>query len=658
MWSTAARCRAGRSSAATGRCARSGARSTTPRRGAPQLALIAGEPGVGKTRLVGELEARGREPASSSCTASASSSAARSSPTRRSSRRCADLPLDDGLRASSTDARGARAALLPRRRLADASRALGPRRPGPAVRAAARPARPGGGAPAAAARARGPPLGRPLDAATARVPRPQPARRARSCVVAHLPHRRARARAPDCAGSSASWRGGRSSLRLELEPLGRDDVARQLEAIAGAPGAGRARRRAARPRRRQPVLRRGAVRRPRDARHVPATVADAVALRVERSPSGARAARGASPPPAGSAVHALLERCAPAGPGRAARGARRRAARARPRRDGVAFRHGLIGEVVYDAPAAGRARRAAPRDRRRAARRTRPPRSSPHQCQRAGAARRGARRLARGRARRPRASYAYAEASVHFERALELWDARPRAATASTCSRAPPRRPATAATRAARARARAGEALALDHAADPARRAALRAPRRVPLWDDAAALECYDAARSRCSATPTAIRARLLAAEGHALMGLRRWAESRARCEAALASPPRRRRRAGGAARTTLGDRARASSATPEAGEAHLREALASRREGEDDRARLRAPRRAAAPARRPRGRAGGDGRRASARRRGSGMRGSFGPSCTSTRSTTCCGSAAGTRPRRGCTRPSGWTSA
>ena len=29
--------------------------------GAPQLALIAGEPGVGKTRLVGALEARGRE---------------------------------------------------------------------------------------------------------------------------------------------------------------------------------------------------------------------------------------------------------------------------------------------------------------------------------------------------------------------------------------------------------------------------------------------------------------------------------------------------------------------------------------------------------------------------------------------------------------------
>ena len=60
-------------------------------------------------------------------------------------------------------------------------------------------------------------------------------------------------------------RGGGRSLRIELEPLGRDDVARQLEAIAGRAGPGRARGRAARARGRQPVLRRGAVRGPRRA---------------------------------------------------------------------------------------------------------------------------------------------------------------------------------------------------------------------------------------------------------------------------------------------------------------------------------------------------------------------------------------------------------
>src|SRR5436853_10142 len=58
---------------------------------------------------------------------------------------------------------------------------------------------------------------------------------------------------------------------------------------------------------------------------------------------------------------------------------------------------------------------------------------------------------------------------------------------------------------------------------------------------------------------------RLRAGEGHALMGLRRWAEARERCEAALA--------AGAGAHITLG-LVLAFLGEPEAGEAHLQRAL------------------------------------------------------------------------------------
>jgi DNA-binding CsgD family transcriptional regulator len=77
------------------------------------------------------------------------------------------------------------------------------------------------------------------------------------------------------------------------------------------------------------------------------------------------------------------------------------------------------------------------------------------------------------------------------------------------------------------------------------------------------------------------VRARLLAAEGHALMGLRRWAESRERCEEALAAAAAAGDDAqAAAARITLGI-ALAFLGEPAAGERHLREALASAR-GED----------------------------------------------------------------------------
>ena len=49
----------------------------------PAFAFIAGESGVGKTRLLQELETRAREAGARSCAASASSWAARRSPSRR-----------------------------------------------------------------------------------------------------------------------------------------------------------------------------------------------------------------------------------------------------------------------------------------------------------------------------------------------------------------------------------------------------------------------------------------------------------------------------------------------------------------------------------------------------------------------------------------------
>ena len=75
-------------------------------------------------------------------------------------------------------------------------------------------------------------------------------------------------------------------------------------------------------------------------------------------------------------------------------------------------------------------------------------------------------------------------------------------------------------------------------------------------WDDEIALECYEQALTLTPGAP-----RLLAAKGHALMGLRRWSESRACCEAGLA--------AGAAPRITLGV-VLAFLGEPEAGEAWL----------------------------------------------------------------------------------------
>jgi ATP/maltotriose-dependent transcriptional regulator MalT len=87
-------------------------------------------------------------------------------------------------------------------------------------------------------------------------------------------------------------------------------------------------------------------------------------------------------------------------------------------------------------------------------------------------------------------------------------------------------------------------------------------------WDDHRALECYEQALLLLPADAREDRARLLAAQGHALMGLRRWSESRERCEAALAIADEP------AAGVTLG-LVLAYLGHVEAGDARLRDALA-----------------------------------------------------------------------------------
>ena len=77
----------------------------------------------------------------------------------------------------------------------------------------------------------------------------------------------------------------------------------------------------------------------------------------------------------------------------------------------------------------------------------------------------------------------------------------------------------------------------LDHEADPVR-AALLYERLgdYHFWDDDAALEYYRKALLLLPSHASAARARLLGAEGDALLGLRRWREAVGRCESALAA--------------------------------------------------------------------------------------------------------------------------
>ena len=546
-----------------------------------------------------------------------------------------ELPLERRARELDEDARGALAALLPRLRLEDGGRRVSGRfGQGRLYELAARAARPGGGDAAAADRAGGRALGRPLDARLRGVPRPQPAHRA-DRARAHVPHRRAAARASDAAargraGTPAARRRGSTSSRSTATTSPASSrrspaapvpaaLADELHARAGG----------------NPFFVEELFAARRDGGATcPATVADAVELRVAAL-SGPRAQLLAVVAAAGGqAAHAVLERCAPGRPRpAAARGARRRAARPRPRRRGrrAAARADRRGDLRRADP--GGADRAAPRrSRRRCRRRARRRRSSPTSGTARAPCRRARRVAGGGRAGRATRTRSPRRARTSSGRST-LWDA------VAPGGRRPRRRCSSRAAQAARYSGDQPRALALgraalaahDHAADPERAARLyERLGEYHSWDDEAALECYGSALALLGDEPTPVRARLLAAEGHALMGLRRWAESRERCEQALAVA------------AAAGDGAQAAAARITLGitlgflgerrpvSAHLREALAA------------AERRGRRCARyvhlgellRLRGDHAGRSRRwrrASARRRGSACAARSAASCTST---------------------------
>ena len=265
-------------------------------RGRPSVAFVAGESGVGKTRLVTELADR-----------------AHSSGARVLIGECVELgegelpyaPLVAALRSLARDGdpvlgeldattRAGLAAVAPRRRQP------GRQRPGPVARLrgaadAARGARPR--RPAAADR-RGPPLGRRLDARVHDVRRPLAALRA-GARRRHLPLRRA---APPPPAAPAAGRARARRPRPAHRP--RPPVARRARRAAGRhPRRGarrRPRRPPARPQRGQPAVHRGAAgrgaRRPRRAAPDAARRAHGPRRGAERRRAGAAArARGRRP---------------------------------------------------------------------------------------------------------------------------------------------------------------------------------------------------------------------------------------------------------------------------------------------------------------------------------------------------------------------------
>ncbi|HET8951968.1 MAG TPA: AAA family ATPase, partial [Solirubrobacteraceae bacterium] len=544
--------------------------------GAPQLALIAGEPGVGKTRLVGALETRGRDLGFLVLHGESLEFGGEEFPYAPVVAALRALPLDRDLDELDDDARGALAVLLPRLegggprfsdrfgqgRLYELMLAL-------VGRAAAR---------------------RPVLIVLEDVHWADPSTRD---FVSFL----ARNLRDERIALALTYRTGELALehptrrlmaelarrplvtRLDLGPLDREDVARQLEEIAGeaVPAALAAELHARAGGNPFFVEELFAARRD----EVPATVADALGLRLATVSGTARELLAVLAAAGGQVPHAVLERCAPAS-GAPLREVLDAGLLVRGRADdGVALRHGLLGEVIYAelVPAERTALHAAiaaalQEEGAPAARLA-------DQWQRAGAHADALAASLEAGAQAMR-DYAFAEASAHYARALALWDVvAPEHGDRVELL--------AGAAQAARYSGDQARALALgraaieahDHAADP-ERAALLYERlgEYHSWDDAAALECYERALGLLGDEPTPVRARLLAAQGHALMGLRRWAESRDHCERALAIAAGDDAPAA-AARTTLGITL-GFLGDAEAGERELRQALATAR-GEDE---------------------------------------------------------------------------
>ena len=324
-------------------------------------------------------------------------------------------------------------------------------------------------------------------------------------------------------------------VRVDLDVLDRDGVARQLEAIAGAPvpaavveqvharGGG------------NPFFGEELFAAMAAGKRLPGTVAEAVLLRTGRldrpAPDLLRLVAAAG----GRIGYGLLEQLSPeAAPG--LRPALDAGILVRDRDDaGIAFRHDLMGEVVY--------RELLPPERTelhlriaRALARTpgAPAATLAYQWYRAGDAEQALRASVAAGLEAARV-YAFAEARGHFERALELWDdAVPLPIDKVDLL--------SAAAQAARFTGDHESAVrlalaALDHESEPVRAALIHERLgEYHYFDDEAALEHYRQALELLPASAGAERARVLGAEGDALLGLRRWHESLEHCEAALAA--------------------------------------------------------------------------------------------------------------------------
>ena len=377
---------------------------------------------------------------------------------------------------------------------------------------------------------------------------------------------------------------------LDLPPLTAVEVGRQLEAIAGEPIDQRVvddlhTRAGGNPFFVEELF---AARRGGEPNTISATLTDAALVRVQRLDEEMRRIL-AIVAVAGRIDHGVLARVAsPADPQPALRRGLDAGLLVRDRDDrGVAFRHGLIGEVLYghllpeERAALHRAIARALRDA--------PASQLAHHWHRAGE---HADALAASVTAGLEAAgmYAFAEAQGHLERALDLWE---------TVDPAPGTLPldhVELLSRAAQAARFSGDrehAIALgrcaldelDTTVDPARAARLfERLGEAHFWDDETALGWYGKALDLLPAGPSPERARLLAAEGHALMGLRRWAEARARSEQALdISSEIGWHEADAGALTTLG-LVLAFLGEPVEGEAHLRRALEhARRAGSAD---------------------------------------------------------------------------
>ena len=325
--------------------------------GRPSLAFIAGESGVGKTRLLKELE-RGALAAearvvSGDCVALGEDELPYAPHRRRPAipharRRPRARRARPG-HAGRAREPSPRARARPRRRPVD-----GPRRAGAGAASSrrcsrlldqprARRAGPAGD--------RGPPLGRRLDARLPLLPGAQPAR-ASACWSSPPTAPTSCTAATRCARCSPSSSAGRARGASSSSPLTRAELAEQLEDILGAAPDERARRALYARSEGNPLFTEELLAAGLDGRgELPPTLRDALMVRIEALPAG----RPGGAARAGRRPQRSTTRCSPRPPAwsraRCARPCARRSAGHVIEADddgNYAFRHALLREVVHD----------------------------------------------------------------------------------------------------------------------------------------------------------------------------------------------------------------------------------------------------------------------------------------------------------------------